>query len=199
MQVTKITVQLKNSDRVSVFLDNKFSFSLTINQLADIKLHINDSIDQKSLDIYKKMSADGKLEQKILNWLTIRPKSAFELKQYLFRNKIDPDEHIYWIEKFQKKGYQSDEVFVRWWIEQRISKNRSKNYIKSELLNKGINVALVEQMLKSLLPNDSEIVALKKIIDKKRRLSKYRDNQKLKEYLLRQGFSYSLVRDALAE
>lgn len=197
MQVTKITLQVKNTDRVSIFVDSKYCFSLSVNQLADTKIRLGKSLSEQDLIVYKKLSSDGKLEQKILNWLIIRPKSSYELKQYLFRNKVDSTEHSFWLEKFQKNGYQNDEYFARWWVGQRQAKNRSTNYIKRELISKGICSDFITNALADSEQTDTQ--ALLQLITKKRRLTKYKDNKKLTEYLLRQGFSYSLVVDALTE
>lgn len=197
MQITKITLQIKNPDRVNVFIDGKYLFSLTISQLADTKLKVGMDLNEHDIANYKKLSNDGKLEQKILNWLIIRPKSSRELKQYLSRNNIDSQEHQFWLDKFQKNGYQNDEYFAKWWVGQRQSKNRSAKYIKNELMSKGISADLIILALDESEKTDNQ--ALVQLIDKKRRLIKYKDSKKLKEYLIRQGFSYSSVVDALEE
>ena len=41
--------------------------------------------------------------------------------------------------------------------------------------------------------------ALKELVAKKRLLLKYQDDKKLIEYLMRQGYYYSLIKDVLAE
>jgi regulatory protein len=197
MQITRINLQVKNPDRVNIFVDGKYLFSLTINQLVDTKLKVGTNLTDQDITSYKKLSSDGKLEQKILNWLVIRPKSSRELKQYLSRNNVDIQEHQFWIEKFQKNGYQNDEYFAKWWVTQRQSKNRSTKYIKNELICKGISSDYIE--LAFIESDKTDNQALGQLIEKKRHLTKYKDNKKLTEYLIRQGFSYSSVLDALAE
>ena len=64
MQITRINLQVKNPDRVNIFVDGKYLFSLTINQLVDTKLKVGTNLTDQDITSYKKLSSDGKLEQK---------------------------------------------------------------------------------------------------------------------------------------
>lgn len=197
MRVTRITEQLKNPQRVSVFVDGKYGFSLNLDQLLENHLKAGDEINETDLKTYKKLSQNGKLKMRALEWLMIRPRSAKELKDYLYRKKLEPEEIGNWVQNFQAKQYQNDGSFARWWVEQRRGKQRSSAFIKHELKAKGIDNEIIEEALNSYEIDDK--FALKKLIDKKRLLTRYQDNQKLTEYLLRQGYHYSLVKEVLAE
>ena len=87
MVITDLKVQVKNPNRASVFVDRKYSFSLTIEQLADSKLKSGQELSEADLKRLKKLSEDGKLKYKVLEWLMVRPHSERELRDYLFRKK----------------------------------------------------------------------------------------------------------------
>jgi regulatory protein len=197
MKISKISQQIKNPDRASIFVDGKYSFSLNLSQLLEAKIKSGDEIDEAQVKAYKKLSQDGKLKQRALEWLIIRPRSAKELKDYLYRKKLEPEQINMWVKEFQNKKYQNDEAFAKWWIEQRRDKQRSSTSIRYELKTKAINDEIINGLMAENDYEDKK--ALKKLIFKKRQLAKFRDDQKLIEYLMRLGYHYSLIKEVLAE
>ena len=85
LRITNIKQAVKNENRVNVFVNGKYSFSLDIAQLTDIKLKVGQSISENDLAEYKKASEFGKLYQRTLEWVLTRPHSIRETKDYLYR------------------------------------------------------------------------------------------------------------------
>ena len=197
MKITKISEQIKNENRVNIFVDGRYNFSLTLNQLLESKLKINDEVSDSRLSELKKLSQLGKLKMRALEWLMLRPRSQKELRDYLYRKKLDSDEAGLWLAEFQKKGYQNDKSFSKWWVEQRRNKKRSSNFIRSELKTKGIQNDLIDEAINESAIDDK--LALKELIIKLKSKPKYQDEKKLLEYLIRQGYGYSLIKEVLAE
>lgn len=197
MVITKISEQQKNADRVNIFLDGKYVFSLTINQLIEVKLKVGQEIDEASLKELQKISAAGKLKAQTLEWLLIRPRSRAELVTYLKKKKLDETESAELIRFFQSKGYQNDLNFARWWIEQRLNRLKSLKAIRYELRAKGIEQAIINEIFNAQPIDDNN--QLKKLIDKKHLITKYPDKNKLAQYLLRQGFPYESIKTVLAD
>lgn len=195
MLITKISQQVKNPDRANIFVDGKYSFSLNLNQVLETKIKVNLELNDADLKKLKKLSDDGKLKMRALEWLTLRPHSKKELTDYLKRKKLDKEQIEIFVKDFQKMGYQNDENFTKWWVDQRLNKQKSFRFIRQELISKGIPREQTDEILGEF----SEKELLKKLIIKKRKLTKYQDDKKLNEYLLRQGFNYSLVKELLAE
>lgn len=196
MLVTKITEQQKNHDRVSIFVGGKYAFSLTLNQLLESKLKIGTKLDEQAIKEYLRQSDEGKLKVRTFDWLTLRPRSAKELTDYLRKKKLEPELITAWIGDFQQKHYQDDEAFAKWWVAQRRKQLKSEAYIKQELKTKGISNEIITSALQD--EDSSESEALKMLITKKRRQIRYQDNQVLLEYLVRKGYRYSLVKELLA-
>jgi regulatory protein len=93
-----------------------------------------------------------------------------------------------------ERGYVSDEKFARWWVENRnLKKGASLRKLQAELRAKGVESTIIEATLHESSRTDEE--ELQKIIAKKRR--RYDDEQKFMQYLVRQGFSYDAVKEAL--
>lgn len=196
MRVTKISEQQKNHDRVNVFIDGKYSFSLTLNQLLESKLKLGTELDEQAVKEYLRLSEEGKLKVRTFDWLTLRPRSAKELKDYLRKKKLSDEVITAWTADFQNKNYQNDTSFALWWVGQRRKQLKSESYIRQELRTKGVASEIINEALAT--DENSDTDALAALIEKKRRQLKYQDNQMLLEYLVRKGYRYSLVKELLA-
>ena len=210
LRITDIKQGVKNQNRVNVFIDGKYSFSLDIAQLVDFKLKIGQEITEAELAEYQRASAFGKLYQRALEWVLVRPHSIKETRDYLFRKLREnsksssegpktwasaperPEEEAFRIlETLTKKHYLDDYAFAKYYAENRFTKKGiSKKRLKMELMKKGVSNTIIEQVLSSNLRNDEE--EIKKVIAKKR--NKY-DDAKLIQYLVRQGFDFELARN----
>ena len=196
LTITAIKAQVKNPDRVSVFVNEKYAFSLTHTQLLEQKIHSGLEIDEVRLEALKKASDFGKAYERILNYVMIRPRSRKEVEDYCWRKQIAAEDCQIIIEKLAARRYINDESFARSWIEsRRLTKNFSVRKLRLELRQKGVSNEIIESALAT--SGYSEQSALKDLITKKRRLSRYQDNQKLLQYLVRQGFSYDDVKNEL--
>ncbi len=192
LRITDIKQGVKNQNRANIFIDGKYSFSLDIAQLVDFKLKIGQEITEAELAEYQQASAFGKLYQRALEWVLVRPRSVRETHDYLLRKLKENDSTISDIlETLTKKHYLNDYAFAKYYAENRFTKKGiSKKRLKMELMKKGVSSAIIEQVLSSNLRNDEE--EIKKVIAKKR--NKY-DDVKLIQYLVRQGFDFELARN----
>ena len=197
MIVTKITAQQRDTNRVNIFVDNSYALSLTLDQLLSEKLKIGSVLDDADIKRLEKLSQDGKLRAKALEWVLLRPRSAKELKTYLIKKQADKSLQQSVIVEFTHKAYQDDTVFARWWIENRVRKNKSNIAIRSELMQKGISRSIID----SVMPRpDSQKDRLRALVAQKRTMPKYQaDSTKFKKYLLGKGFSYSDIDEVLGE
>lgn len=196
MVITKITEQQKNKTRVNIYIDNKYSFSLSLQQVLDEGVKIGKELQEPDLEYLKKISDEGKLKLRTQEWLSLRPHSEKELRDYLRRKKVEPEQTEFLVASAKRNGYQNDESFAKWWVEQRRAKNKSQIFIRRELRVKGVEAAIIETAMQA---GGDENASLNRLIQKKRTQTRYQDTQKLTAYLLRQGYRYSDIVEALAE
>ena len=197
MKITSLKIQVKNTQRVSIFVDEKYGFSLSLDELVKHKLRKDDELTATDVKRFKKISADGKLRGRALEWLMNRPHSEREFRNYLYRKKAEPEQIESLVYEFTEKKYLDNVKFAVWFSELQSRRNKSDRQIKAELFKKGISREVVEETL-SEAPED-EADRLKALIKKKRGGSRYRkDPLKLAKYLTSQGFSYQLVKQQLA-
>ena len=196
MKITAIRSQVKNPERASVFIDGKYSFSLSLNELVTEKLKNNEEIDGIRLKRLKKLSEDGKLRMRSLEWVMNRPHSTREFKDYMYRKKAEPSMTDQLIEEFTSRNYLDDQAFARWLVEVRSRAGKSDRQIRAELFKKGIDRETVDEVLEREAGSEEERLRL--VIAKKGNLPRYRnDPQKLAQYLIRQGFSWQAVKEVL--
>ena len=198
-KITDLKQGLKNPDRVNVFVDEKFAFSLDISQVVDFGIKVGMEISAEDVAEFKKASEFEKLYQRTLEWVLVRPRSIRETNDYLykkiFEKKLDKNYIDRIIEKLKDKKYLDDYKFAEYYVENRfVKKGVSLKRLRMELLKKGISKEIIEEVLADSDRNDED--ELKKMIAKKR--AKY-DDEKLTAYLVRQGFQYDLVRELVAQ
>ncbi|MNH58557.1 Regulatory protein RecX [compost metagenome] len=209
MQVTAITAQQKDKNRVNVMVDGKYRFSLDLFQYADLGLKVGQEYTDEELTALEQESVFGKVYVRALEYCLMRPHSAREVRDYLYRKTRDtrtktgdikkgvpPEVTSRVFDRLVEKGYIDDEKFTRYWVENRsLTKGASRRKLQAELRAKGVESGIIEQFLSETDRSDTN--ELLKVIAKKR--ARYPDKQKLMQYLARQGFSYDDISAALNE
>ncbi len=197
MKITVIKQQVKNPERVSIFVDEKYSFSLSLDELLAQKLKKGQELSQTDVKRLKKISGDGKLRARSLEWLLNRPHSIREFKDYLYRKKADPELAAALVQEFLDKNYLNEQKFGEWLIELQQRRGKSNRAIRAELFKKGLDRELIDELMRD--GGDNEEQRLKDLVAKKRNSSRYKnDPQKLAQYLTSQGFSYGMVKETLS-
>ncbi len=196
MKITKISQQVKRADRYSIFVDEKYSFSLSEAALITSGLHSGQELTQQELEQCKDSSKFDKLYNRTLMLIARRPRSRWELEDYL-RRKDSPaplTEQI--LNRLSKAGYVDDSKFAQLWVEnRRLLRPTSKRKLIQELRQKRISQEVIDQTLREDEADEQSV--LRELIIKKRRQTKYQDNLKLMQYLARQGFGYGDIKEVL--
>ncbi|HRN90426.1 MAG TPA: RecX family transcriptional regulator [Candidatus Saccharibacteria bacterium] len=209
MKITSISSQVRDKNRVNVSVDGKYRFSLDIFQVGDLGLKVGKEYTDEELRSLESESQFGKLYSRALEYCLMRPHSAKEVRDYLYRKtrltrsktgEMRPGvpkeitDRVYY--RLLEKGYIDDNKFTRYWVDNRsLTKGASKRKLTSELRQKGVDSSIIDEILSDSERSDDE--EIQKIIAKKR--SRYPDDQKFMAYLARQGFSYDDIRAALSE
>lgn len=197
MKISAIKAQVKNADRVSVYVDDRYAFSLTHNQLLEQKIYAGLEIDESRFAALKKASDFGKMYERVVQYVMLRPRSRREVEQYCRRKKYDPQDCQVIIEKLMAMRYINDQSFAKSWVRSRAAtKPVSKRRLRAELQQKGVGGQLQQEAMEEY----DEAAALRQLITKKRRLLRYKnDPQKLIAYLARQGFLYDDIQRELKD
>lgn len=198
MKITSIKQQVKRTDRYSIFVDGKYAFSLSEVALLDSKLGSGQELSKQQVSDFKKLSADDKLYNQTLRYVAMRPRSRWEIEFYLeYKKKVSPSLTDEILSKLSLIGLIDDEKLAKAMVnDRRLLRPTSRRKMISELRKKRIADDIIEQAL-GTEKEEEEQAALKAVIISKRRQTKYQDDQKLMQYLARQGFSYDDIKTAL--
>ena len=213
MKITGITAQQKDKNRVNIMVDGKYRFSLDIFQYADLGIKIGKEYTDEELHELETETQFGKVYSRALEYCLMRPHSAREVRDYLYRKTrsqkiktktgelrdkpgvaVTITERVF--DRLVEKGYIDDEKFTRYWVDNRsLTKGASRRKLQAELRQKGIESSIIDRyLIESARSDETE---LQKVITKKR--ARYSDNQKFMQYLARQGFSYDDIKQALSD
>lgn len=196
MKITKIVQQQKRTARYSVFVDNKYSFSLSESALLESRLHSGQELTREQVAEYKKLSADDKLYSQTLRYVAMRPRTAWEIETYLTRKGGSPALTEQILNKLSNIDLINDEKFARAFVaDRRLLRPASRRKLVAELRKKHVPSEYIEQAVGS--EKEDEHAALADIIARKRRQTKYQDDLRLMRYLASQGFQYGDIKEAL--
>lgn len=192
-------------------VDGSYLFSLDVFQVGELGIKVGKEYSAKALEALKIESQFGKTYARALEYCLMRPHSAKEVRDYLYRKTrptrtktgdvkegISPEVTTRVFDRLLEKGYINDDTFTRFWVEHRHTrKGVSAAKLRQELLTKGVDRVIIDQQLSDSNRNDQS--ELEKVIAKK--AHRYETHEKLVQYLLRQGFRYddivtSLKKDA---
>ncbi len=196
MKITSIQQQVGKKDFYSIFVDGEYSFSVSETTLLKKHLVSGQEINEKELGEFKQISSNDLLYRLSLNYVSRRLKTKGEMKDYLKRKGASPALITEILNKLSDIGLLDDNKFIEYYIRDRQTLHpASKRKIISDLQKKRIPREIVEEALATNPSSDND--ALHKIIKSKRLQMKYQDNQKLMQYLARQGFNYGDIKTAI--
>ena len=197
VKISAIKQQLKRQDRYSIYVDGKYVLSLSEGDLIRTRLKIGQALDEQELLNLKDQSVLGKAYERALNLLSHRPRSEWELYDYLKRKQYDEDVIQLTLTRLREHGYVDDMAFARRWVEnRRLLKPTNKRRLSQELRQKRIADEIIEQVLAE--DETDEYAVLRELVERKRQQSKYQDDLKLMQYLSRQGFNYEDIKSVLS-
>ncbi len=197
MQISHI--EEVDKKRRKVFIDGNEAFTLYSNEIYKYRLEKDTLV---SLALYEEIMAvlNKRAKLKVMDYLKQSDKTEKELRVKLRRahfTDISIDVAIEYVKNF---GYLDDVRYTLNYI--RLKKgSKSKQVIEFELKNKGIDSAVIKESMDQEYGRDSELTAIKKLIEKKCNDINKLDNEKktkLIASMCRKGFSYENIRKCMA-
>lgn len=196
MKITQIKQQVKRQDRYSIYIDGKYNFSLGEAELLRAGLRKDQELSESELDQLTNQSKLGKLYDRTLNLLSFRPRSEWELRDYLKRKKEDEETIEKILNLLSERGYVDDKRFAERWVEnRRLLKPISQRRLQAELKQKRVAGNIIDEVLAGDETDEREV--LRKLVERKAK--RYPDRQKFMQYLARQGYNYDDIKSVLAE
>lgn len=210
MKITSVEPQKKNPHRFNIYLDGKFEFGADEDLVVDQRLVVGKEIYADQLEKLLWEAEVGKLMERIYGLFDRRMRTEKEVKEYLrnlsFKRKVKGQEEIsdqaveLIINKLKQKRLINDTEFAQAWIESR-GKKKGVQVLKNELYKKGVDRAIIEEVIDveglSFVQDQAAEKLLIKRLPRWKGLSVLDQKRKSTEFLMRRGFDYDLVKDTV--
>lgn len=198
--ITKIEPQ-KSQRRVNIYLNGEFAFGADLETFVKLKLKVGQEYSEKEIENITKKAEFQTVLNKILRFVTLRPRSEKEIRDWLKNKKITENIHEDLFNRLKRLKLCNDAVFAKWWVGQRLQfKNRSIREIANELYKKGIDRKIIEKVLKE--SNIDEENSAKKLLEKRAfawgKYKGYVKKKKMSEYLARKGFAWDVIKKVVS-
>ena len=192
-----LEIQRDKKHTVRVGFDNGKAFNFDLDYWNDICLHENDVLDESELNHHLKESDYIRAKSRGMWFLDRADYSEKKLYEKIVAGGISNTAAARAVSRLKELGLVDDEKLARRLAEQMSNANISKRESYAKLYNKGIPTTIIKYVLE-----DTEFDELSQVIAviEKKYYNKITDNsqtQKIYAALVRKGFSYSVVRDAI--
>lgn len=193
-KITALTRQKKNPDRINVFLDGEFAFGLA--EITAVYLKIGQELS--NADIARLQAADDieKARETALRYIEYRPRSMAEVRKNLRDKSYDDAVIDQVINRLSDVGLLDDTKFAAYWVEQRETfKPRSQMALRQELLQKGVDRAIIDSAVDSVDETAAATQLAQKQANRYAHLDEDAFRKKMMGYLQRRGFSYGIIQE----
>jgi regulatory protein len=193
-RITALRAGRGRRQRVNVFLDGRFAFSLEAEVAVKEGLEVGQELAADQIESLARSDEFHRCFNAAAHYLSYRPRSEFELRERLQRRGFDGDRIATVIARLKEQGLVDDVAFAQFWKDNRQSFSpRSQWLTRLELRRKGVAEDVIDQMVGAVDDDDS---AYRAALSKARHLplSDYQGfRRRLGEYLKRRGFGYGVI------
>lgn len=198
-EITALKAQVKNPNRISVFLDGAYAFGLA--RIVAAWLSIGQHLSEEDITRLKEQDTYEVAYQRSLRFLGARARSEDEVRKKLSDQGFEEKVAESTVQRLKDNGFLSDDQFAKDWVENRSTfRPRSRRLLKLELRQKGVAEDTIEKALAET--GDESILAYQSAMKYARRLagSDWETFRKrLGDHLLRRGFSYGTIAPVLRQ
>lgn len=204
MKVDKIEIQKNNKEKANIFIDGKYSFSITLNGLLDAGIHEGDELTEEAIETIRLKDAPGLAFLKAIDIASYSMKTEKELIKKLKEKKF-PDEAINAaVIKMKEYGYIDDSSYASSYITSRAIPNGwGEQKIISMLLQKGIDMEVIKEKIDEAFTDDIKIQAAlevaKKYAARLDGVEPKKARQKLYQHLASKGYKYDIIKSVCNE
>lgn len=201
MRITSAEKSKKYKDRLSIYIDGKFSFTISEEDYITLNLYDNPELTEETLDYIKNTLNIREAKAIAVRYLSMKLRTEEEVKIKLHNSGFDSDciEHV--TEELKAIGYINNKLYAQKYVFDRSKlKPLSKKMMRQELLSRGIASEIADEVLEDWKVEDIDVA--RNLL--KRRFGKYdlTDEKILRKaytFLIHRGFSNSIIKKAIQE
>lgn len=202
-KITKIEVQKKNKERVNLFLDDEYAFSLSTELVYKEGLKVSLIVDSEKLRDLADKEALIRCKNSAVRIIERNYKTEKEVRSKLVEKGYNDNAIDNAIDFLKRYNFLNDDTYTKMYVKDKLS-SQGSNKIKYALMKKGISKEAIEEELQNVDKDDERRVALnlaqKKLSTiKKSESDKYKISGKLYRFLISKGYNYDIVKDTVKE
>jgi Uncharacterized protein conserved in bacteria len=202
-KITKIEVQKKNKERVNLFLDDEYAFSLSMELVYKEGLKKNQEIDSKKLELLAEEESIIRCKNSALKTIERSYKTEKEVIEKLKEKGYGENAINISIEFLRQYNFINDTNYTKAYIKDKLNSYGSQK-IKYTLIQKGISKEIIEDILADADKDNERNTAInlaKKKLDviRKKESDNYKISGKLYRYLMSRGYGYDIVNEVVKE
>ena len=204
MKITDFEVQKNNEEKMNIYVDNEYKFSMTLDAFLNFKIVKGMEITQELIDEIKKADSPKLAYLQILTTLKYGMKTEKEMIDKLKSKGFQEDAITEAINKAKEYNYINDDYYIECYIRSKaIPSKWGEQKIISNLYLKGIDINVIKEKLKEFISDDSNYQNAYELARKKIKTIKDNDKnkirQKLNQYLLGRGYRYDIISRVINE
>jgi regulatory protein len=202
--ITKIIRQKKNNNRYSLMSGEEFIIGIADETMIEFNIHPGMQLSEKTLDKLKKKENIVALKQQAWRFLARREHSTKELSDKLLHKNFSPADVKFIIEDLINKDYLNNTRFARQLINEEITlKRNGPRLIKANLLKKGIDMSVTDELLAEIYPENRQSEDCHWLAGKKLnslvQLEPEKQKKRLADFLNRKGFTWEIISRVIGE
>lgn len=200
--VTRVSPQQATAERMNIYLDDRFAFSISVRALTEHPVSVGDHLSEADITRLRNADEPDRAVFTALNLLAHRGRSERELRQRLRQKGYTPEAIDEAIRRVIDWGYLNDERFAASWVEQRqSSRPRSRRALEHELREKGVDREIIETTMEEA--EIDEVADARRLAAdkwrKERALEPDKRRQRTAAFLARRGYGWDVAKQVLDE
>jgi len=199
--ITSAVKQKNNPDMISIYIDNKYAFSMPADEYLKLNLYERNELAEEEIKKIREEINITAAKQCGIRMLYSKDRTEFEIRQNLIRQGFDEDTAEGAVMQLKSMGYINDRLYAHKYISDRLKlKPKSKKALIYELQKKGIDREIITEVLDEFEMDESLIAY--RITRKK--FSKYDISdppiqRRIVSFLTHRGFSHEIINNVIKQ
>lgn len=199
--ITKIARQKNNPERYNIYLNEEYAFPVDEAILLQFGLTKGKVLEAYDIEEIAYEDEIRKAFNKALNFLSYQMRSEHEVKKKLLDLEFGEAVILEAIQKLKSYGFLNDEVYSKSLLDtKKATMKKGPRAIRQDLIKKGIDKTLQDEVLETY-SHEEQIKLATQLAEKVVRSGKNKTpaqvKQKIQDYLMRKGYSFSIVDEVL--
>ena len=201
MIITSAVKHKNNPDMISIYIDNKYAFSIPNEEYLRLNLYERTELSEEEVKKIREEINIRAATQNGIRMLYSKDRTEYEMRQNLIRKGFDEDTAEGAVMQLKSMGYINDRLYAHKYISDRIKlKPKSKKALMYELQKKGIDREIIAEVLDEF-EMDESIIAYRIARTKfnKYDISDPLIQKRIFSFLAHRGFSNEIINDVIKQ